>query len=203
LLSLNIISIVQVVDTYIIIKFYYYYSSFIDTVSMRQRYLPQSTVESNYRTVKDVPHIRDGFLEKEEGFTRPMTSRAPSPDMFKSLSHQEQLHYCGRASPQSVTARVVLTPSPDTVAEHRLQFTKRPTSPTFISFGHQTRTAVAPSRPLVEAYKSGFDVHPPLRVVTNSSLVAFRSPVQRSSPPMNRNYYGMYVIIATFYLDSP
>ena len=161
---------------------------------MRQRYLPRSTEESHFRPIANIPSLRE--TDRVDTSPKPESqrpSRPLSPEVFRAMTYHEQLHLCGRTSPQTLTHRPALTPSPDSLMEHRLVSAgsafQRPTSPTLISFGHQVNETLSPPKELVEAYRQGLPVRAPLRITTSKSSDFVRAN-HRSSLSRVRNYHG-------------
>lgn len=184
----------------------------------------QSAVETNFSPIKLVPKVRvHGSLEVTASsasvprFEPTMPKMPLSSQMFDAMSVHERLYCSGKNSPTSMTDQIYDI-SPEYVSgkskfvDHRInintspikirpgsalmpivresRFAKTPQ----LQHGHESMVNLAPSRSLVSAYKTGMQVHSPLKIVTHQKR-GVKLPKLSPEKPSNsvtRNHHGGY-----------
>lgn len=184
----------------------------------------QSAVESNFSPIKLIPQVRINpslaVTAAPESAPRYESTQRTLPltmGEYEAMSVHERLYCSNRSSPSSLIEQIHRV-SPDFVngkskfPDHRKNINTspikiRPSSalmplskePKFaktpqLQYGHESVINLAPTKPLLDAYKMGLDVHCPLKIVTHQKR-GVKLPKLSPEKPSNavtRNHHGGY-----------
>jgi hypothetical protein len=173
----------------------------------------ESCGESNFSPIK---------LARERTDANKWESTIPalSAEQFQSVSVHERLYMCGRSSPTSLPALLASSPyaAPTNFIDGVTKFTDhrknvhispikvRPTTTLpegstrinlgnpQLQFAHESMIRLQPPSELVSAYKTGLQVHSPLKIVVHQKRGVKLPKISPEKPSngVTRNYHGGY-----------